>query len=179
MKRTSTVALLVIAFVAGTSPAADVEWRRDYAAARDEATKTGRPLLFVFETDSCVFCRKLDAVTLRDSKIVRILNDEFVPVKLDGRTERKLVNALKVEGYPTLVVATAAGKVVGRNDGFADAGEMISLLERVTAGESVPVAKGKADAVGDSSREERRKVQERIDADLDDLYVKIAAGLNK
>lgn len=177
MRRLPT--LLILALSVGSTSGADVEWRQDYAAARAEATRTGRPLLLVFESEACTFCRKLDGTTFRDAKVVRAANGGFVPVKIDGRAEKKLAEALKVGGYPTIVVATAAGKIVGRSDGYADAGEMMALFEKASPAEPAPVEKAKPTAGPDESRGDRQKLQGRIEADLDSLYDKIANDLNR
>ena len=48
----------------------EVNWRHDYTTARKEASETGKPLLMDFGTEACVWCRKLDATTFRDPRVV-------------------------------------------------------------------------------------------------------------
>src|ERR1700685_2729566 len=82
--------------------AQDVNWRHDYAAARKEASETGRPLLMDFGTEACVWCRKLDATTFRDPRVVKLLNEPFIPVKIDANREIRLTQALAIDSYPTV-----------------------------------------------------------------------------
>src|SRR5438067_518957 len=70
--------------------AQEVRWRTDYRAARHEALEKGRPLLLSFCTENCAWCRKLDATTFRDPTVVAVVNDRFVPLRVDGPHEPAL-----------------------------------------------------------------------------------------
>ena len=127
------VAALVAATCASATPAAaqDVRWRHDYAAARKEATASGRPLLLDFGTEACVWCRKLDATTFRDRTVIELLNNSFIPVKVDGDREAWLTKTVGVQAYPTLVLIAADGKVLARHEGYADVEKLMGLLRPV------------------------------------------------
>jgi hypothetical protein len=107
-----------------------VRWRPDYASARKEATATGKPLLLDFGTEACIWCRKLDATTFRDRGVVALLNERFVPVKVDGNQDARLTQAAGVQAFPTIVLVSAEGKIIGRHDGYADVAKMIALLRQ-------------------------------------------------
>ena len=96
-----TLGLLVVVFVttAGQSHAQEVKWRDDYAAARREATETGKPLLFDFGTEACVWCRKLDATTFRDPASNLLLNllDAALLLHLVGQRFGRGLILLRVE----------------------------------------------------------------------------------
>src|SRR5712692_986242 len=64
--------------------AQEVQWRHDYTAARREAVEKSRPLFLDFGTQNCFWCRKLDVTTFRDPTIVGILNDRFIPLKVQA-----------------------------------------------------------------------------------------------
>lgn len=108
--------------------AQELKWRGDYAAARKEATTSGRPLLLDFGTEACVWCRKLDATTFRAPAVVAAIHDRFVPVKIDAEKEAWLARAAGVESYPTLVLLAADGKIIGRHVGYADVAQLTALL---------------------------------------------------
>jgi thioredoxin-related protein len=133
MARSGWMALAILAIAGGRAEAQGVKWRSDYAAARQEATATGRPLLLDFGTEDCFYCRKLDATTFRAPAIVALLNDKFIPVKIDAERAESLSRALNVDSYPTLVLASPDGKVVGRHVGYADIATMTELLEKALA----------------------------------------------
>jgi thioredoxin-related protein len=159
------LALASLPFAGGAASADDVKWRTDYAAARKEAAETGRPLLLDFGTEACFWCKKLDATTFRDPKVVKLLNEQFVPVKIDASRHPQLTGALKIDGFPTLILAAADGKVLGRHAGYADVSQLTGLLGKAPA-PAAPVA-------------EKRPTTEEIDAGLAALFPEIAAALEK
>lgn len=125
--------LIAAAFlVSFSSPtiAQEISWRHDYAAARKEASETGRPILMDFGTEACSWCVKLDATTFRNPSIVKLLNERFVPVKVNGNREIRLTQALGIDAFPTIVLASPDGKVIGRHVGYADVAEMNALLAK-------------------------------------------------
>lgn len=128
------VIVVTVVILSYTSPAnaQEVSWRRDYAAARKEASETGRALLLDFGTENCVWCRKQDATTFRDPRIVKLLNERFIPVKIDADRENRLTQALGIDSFPTLVLATSDGKVLGRQVGYADVAQLNTLLSKAS-----------------------------------------------
>src|SRR5262245_51092656 len=77
--------------------AQEVLWRNDYNAARKEAQEKGLPLLLDFGNANCVWCRRLDETTFKDAALVRTLNTQFVPLKIDGDREAGLTQALRIQ----------------------------------------------------------------------------------
>lgn len=122
------VAVAVVLACANAGAAQEVRWRHDYGAARKEAAAAGKPLLLDFGSENCTWCRKLDATTFRTPAVVDLLNSQFVPVKVDGEKDSWLSRAAGVEAFPTLIVLSPEGKVLARNDGYADAGKLLPLL---------------------------------------------------
>jgi thioredoxin-related protein len=128
--------LIVVAVVLGWGDlvhAQEIAWRQSYAAARKEATQTGRPLLLDFGFDACVWCRKQDATTFRDPRVVKLLNEGFIPVKIDAQRDDRVVRALGIESFPSLVLGSAEGKVLGRHEGYADVSQLTALLGKAPA----------------------------------------------
>jgi thioredoxin-related protein len=162
MPRTILFTLVTALFVAaGSASAQDVKWRHDYVAARKEATETGRPLLLDFGTEACFWCKKLDATTFRDPRVVKRLNEGFIAVKIDAQKHPRMTEALQIDGFPTLILASPEGNVIGRHAGYADAAQLTALLGKAPA--------PKADAP--------KPTKPALDADLASLFAEIAAKL--
>jgi thioredoxin-related protein len=122
--------VLFVAIVAPVAAFADgVAWQTDYDKAVQLSAKTQKPLLLDFGTESCVYCVKLDKTTFRDPAVIRLLNETFIAVKVDGNREPKLVQALQIDSYPTLVVASPDGKVLAMNPGYLDSNGMMQFLK--------------------------------------------------
>jgi thioredoxin-like negative regulator of GroEL len=117
------------------APAADpVAWRTDYNAARKEAVEKGLPLAVVVGSDNCFYCRKLEGGPLRDPAVVAQLATNFVVLKLDATKEPGLAKALRVQMYPTVVLAAPDGKIHAFIEGYVEADRLADQLKRaVTA----------------------------------------------
>lgn len=124
------IPLLAVALAATPAPAQEVRWRHDYNAARRESSEKGRPLLIDFGTENCYWCKRLDITTFRDPAIVSLLNDRFVPLKVDARRDAPLADALHIESYPTLVLASQDGKILGSVEGYVEAPRLLEHLQR-------------------------------------------------
>jgi thioredoxin-related protein len=105
---------LVVLLSSSSSRGEEVEWRPDYESARREAADKNRPLLLDFGTENCFWCKKLDAVTFRDDRVVKKLNAQFVSIKIDAGRYRELVKYLQIEAFPTMVFASPDGKLIGK-----------------------------------------------------------------
>jgi thioredoxin-related protein len=125
------LAVTSVLVAAGAAGAQDVRWRPDFNSARKEAAASGKPLLLDFGSENCMWCRKLDSTTFRDRTVVQLINENFVPVKVDGEREERIAQAVGVQAFPTLVIVSPEGKVIARHEGYADSAKMLSLLRSV------------------------------------------------
>jgi tetratricopeptide (TPR) repeat protein len=122
-------ALLVVLTAAAAARAQEVRWRYDYSAARAEAQQQGLPLFIDLSTEWCYHCKRLDQTTFRDPAVAKLLNEQFVPVKLDGTREKALVDALRVQAYPTLILAGPEGKILQKLEGYQTAPVLHAQLQ--------------------------------------------------
>jgi thioredoxin-related protein len=120
------------------SRAQEVRWRSDYNQARKEAQEKNRPLLLDIGTENCFWCRKLDGTTFRHPSVVALLNERFIPLKVDGEKQTLLTQSLNVQSYPTLVLAAPDGKILGALEGYQEAARFHEQLQRVLAGLNNP-----------------------------------------
>jgi len=77
------------------------------------AEKENKYVLVYFYTDECSWCKKMVDQTYSNEEVKKILSDQFVAVKIDARSEnkvmengeeiseRKLATLYQVSGYPT------------------------------------------------------------------------------
>lgn len=133
------LALPAIAQPVTPAPAqTQIVWRTDYNAARKEATEKGLPLVVVIGTEECFYCKKLEAGPLRDANIVKLLAPNFVLLKLDATRAPDLAKALKVQMYPTTVLAGPDGKIHAFIEGYIEADRLGDQLKRTLTAVSTP-----------------------------------------
>jgi thioredoxin-like negative regulator of GroEL len=132
--------LLLCSAVAATGPrdaaaqaVPDIAWRADYVAARKEAQEKGLPLVLDFGTKNCFWCKKLEDTTFRDPRVAAALNERFVPLKVDAEREVTLAQTLRIASYPTVVLASPDGRILGTMEGYQEADKFHDNLQRVLA----------------------------------------------
>ncbi len=127
--RSAVMALLGLALASPGGLSEEIRWRFDYNAARRDASQEQKLILLDIGTEQCFWCKKLDAVTFRDPTVIRLLEGRFIPIKVDANREPRLVSALQVQSYPTLLVAAPDGRILERHEGFVGPTEMKRLLD--------------------------------------------------
>lgn len=133
--------LILVGACLGKAPASlaqeasptEVKWRHDYNSARKEALEKSLPLVLDFGTQACFWCRKLDETTFREPRVVGLMNERFIPLKIDAEKEAGLTQALDISSFPTLILAAPDGKILGKIEGYKDAGQFQEILQRVLA----------------------------------------------
>jgi thioredoxin-like negative regulator of GroEL len=118
---------------AAPEAAGDIQWRTDYMAARHEAQKKNRPLVIDFGTEHCYWCKRLDATTFRDETVLRVMKERFIALKVDAEKESGLAQALRIQSYPTIVIAAPDGKIIATQEGYVEAGRFHEQLQRALA----------------------------------------------
>lgn len=120
------------------SPTVQVAWRVDYNAARKEASEKGLPLLIVIGTEDCFYCRKLEGGPLKNPTVTNLLAGNFVALKLDANRAPELAKALKVQMYPTTVLAAPDGKIHAFIEGYVEADRFAEQLKRTLTQANTP-----------------------------------------
>jgi thioredoxin-related protein len=130
----------------------EVEWRQDYSRARQEATEKVRPLVIDVGTENCFWCKQLDLRTFRDPTVVRVLNEQCIPLKVDASRHATLAEALRVQNYPTLVFATPDGHILGYQEGFIEAPALQEKIQQTLAAMTPPAGDWMTRDLQDASR---------------------------
>ncbi len=122
-----------------------IEWK-EFNEALVEAGSTSKPIIALYETSWCSWCKKLNKTTLSDPEVARKINESFVAVKIDGEgsgiinykdqklTEREFTKSLGVRGFPTMIFFDSNGEVISGQPGYLDAEQMGKLLAYIGDG---------------------------------------------
>jgi len=106
-------------------------------AGWNSAISAQKPMLVMFTTDGCVYCRKMEAETFQHPAIQKMLNENTETVLANARDYRGLVKKLGVRGYPSTLLVSPQGEVLDFMEGFVDpksfAQRIYPLLTKQTA----------------------------------------------
>jgi len=115
----------------GESSAADkIEWRADYDTARKEAIEKNLPLFLDFGTEDCVHCRRMHQTVFRETVVIKLLNERFIPLKVDANREPRLTQTLRIQAYPTMILASNDGKILAWVEGYIETNRLLEHLQR-------------------------------------------------
>lgn len=125
--------LLVVVLPVGPAAAQEINWRDDYNTALKEAGQKKRPLILDVRTQHCVWCDRLDATTFHDPGVVSTLNEQFIPLKVDAEKNPLLAEELRIQSFPTLILAAPDGKILGTLEGYMPAERLQPHLQQALA----------------------------------------------
>ncbi len=135
---TASALYLAMPVLAQPARPAQVTWHNDYNAARKEAAVKGLPIVIVVGTADCFYCRKLEAGPLQSATVTSLLAGNFVALKLDATRAPELAKALKVQMYPTTVLAAPDGKISAFIEGYVEADRFAEQLKRTLTQTGTP-----------------------------------------
>lgn len=126
-------ALMVAAFAIAASFSQSPAWRTDYAQARREATNKNKPILLEFVSENCVWCRKLESTTLSDPAVTSLLNEQYIPIKVDPHRDAEIIQRLQISSYPTLLLAAPDGRILTIVEGYVETNKLLTQLQVAVA----------------------------------------------
>lgn len=85
-----------------------------------------------FYTSWCAPCKVMDKETFTNSRVVSILNSNFISLKINGEKNEgpTLVQNYNVKAYPTLIFLNRDGQEVLRYEGLLTAPKFIHYLNK-------------------------------------------------
>ena len=110
----------------------DVTWNTRLDTALERAEAQHKPVLVNFYADWCVWCKRLDDETFRDTQVAGVLAEAVIPVRLDvDGAGREVSRRMGVSGLPTTVVLAADGREIGRIDGYHPPDAFLQQVESI------------------------------------------------
>lgn len=130
LRALAVVLLFGSGIVSGAGGSGEIAWRHDFGSARREAARIGRSVVVIVESPGCTWCRELERTTLRDPRVVELLNGATVPLKIDASdpAQESLVEALGVQAVPAIAVVAPSGRIVLSRSGFLPPAGLLELL---------------------------------------------------
>lgn len=117
-----------------------IEWL-SYDEGLARAKAEGKHVFVDFTTSWCGWCKKMEKETFSRPDVIDLVNNNFIPVRVDGDsnnelniegfqiTEKKLSRSeFGVRGYPTFWFLKSDGSKLGNITGYKDAGFMMKAL---------------------------------------------------
>jgi uncharacterized protein YyaL (SSP411 family) len=112
--------------------AAEIGWMEWGPEAFALAKETDRPILLGISAVWCHWCHVMDETTYSDSRVIELIRDGYVPIRVDN-DRRPDVNArYNMGGWPTTVFLTPDGDIL-TGATYVPPDDFAQLLERVSS----------------------------------------------
>ncbi|HKJ92654.1 MAG TPA: DUF255 domain-containing protein [Longimicrobiales bacterium] len=92
--------------------AAEIHWRPWGADAFKAASATGSPVLLAITASWCRWCAFMDETTYSAASVIKLINDHFVPVRVNGDAAPHVQDRYIAGGWPTTAFLTPTGEVL-------------------------------------------------------------------
>lgn len=118
----------------------EIIWHR-YDEGLKAAREEDKHIFINFTSNWCGYCKKMDRTTFKETEIIKMLNEDFVSVKVNGDSKKELnVDGYKiterdlarseygVRGYPSFWFLKPNGEKLGVLPGYQKADVLLEVL---------------------------------------------------
>lgn len=104
-----------------------INWH-PYDAGVNKAGKEGKKIFLHFYADWCQYCHTMEKNTFTDTSIIKYLNANFVPIKVNSDKDRATALKYRVRGLPTNWFLAEDGEKIGNRPGYIPANDLMTFL---------------------------------------------------
>lgn len=96
----------------------EIPWLRSATEAAIQSQTTGKPILVYVRSKNCHYCDLLQKNTWQDPATKARVMKEMIPLKLTLEENKEAIEAMKVKGFPSVIVFSPRREFIGRFDGY-------------------------------------------------------------
>lgn len=108
----------------------EIKWYKSFEEGLKAAKEEKKPLMVDFEADWCIWCKRLDETTYKNSQVIA-LSKKFIPVKVNCDTDKDTAHKYKVTGLPTIIFMNTEGQEIHRVIGYRGPEDFVLEMKRV------------------------------------------------
>jgi uncharacterized protein YyaL (SSP411 family) len=92
--------------------AAEIGWRPWDGKAFEEAQAADKPVLLAISAVWCHWCHVMDETSYSDPEVIRLINERYVPIRVDNDERPDVNRRYNMGGWPTTAFLTPDGEIV-------------------------------------------------------------------
>jgi thioredoxin-related protein len=105
-----------------------MNWLKNLELAKEESQKSHKLILLQFEMDGCGGCKKLEAATYKNQKVIDEMSEWFVLLKLDLIKDREVRKMLGAYWTPAMYFLDQNGNSYYHFNGYLPADEFRAMM---------------------------------------------------
>lgn len=129
--RKSAFFLLAVLLVSAALAGGAVPWQNWSDAAFSQAREGNKLILVDLSAEWCAFCKKMDATTWQDPRVLAAIDKDYVPIKIVDEQDPELAARYRQYGRPAVIILDAEGTELMRKRGYMKAQWMEWMLQAV------------------------------------------------
>ena len=95
-----------------SATAPQINWMTWSKAAFEQAAQEKKPILMDISATWCHWCMVMDEKSYADPEIIRLINENYIPVRVDADRRPDIVNRYSAGGFPTTAFLLPNGDVI-------------------------------------------------------------------
>ncbi len=123
-------ALFCVTLFSTVADAATVRWY-GYEDGMSTAKRESKKVFLYFWADWCPYCDKMEKETLSKKEVVSILNESYIPIRINSEAEQQLAAQYFVRGLPTTWFLSETGEKISNLPGYVDSDLFIPILRYI------------------------------------------------
>ena len=88
-----------------------IQWRSWDAEAFQKARDLDKPIFLSISASWCHWCHVMDEESFDHPEVIRRINTDFIPIRVDSDKRPDINNRYNMGGWPTVAILNAGGKV--------------------------------------------------------------------
>ncbi|HZR40403.1 MAG TPA: DUF255 domain-containing protein, partial [Ktedonobacteraceae bacterium] len=89
-----------------------IHWRSWGEAAFEEAILQDKPIFLVISSSWCQWCHIMDETTLSEPSIITIVNNDYIPIRVDSDLRPDVNQRYNQNGWPSVVLLSSEGEIL-------------------------------------------------------------------
>lgn len=102
----------VFRFSPRSNHAHKIHWRSWGEEAFSEAIRLDKPIFLVICSSWCQWCHIMDETTLSESSVISIVNNDYIPIRVDSDLRPDVNQRYNQNGWPSVAILSAEGETL-------------------------------------------------------------------
>lgn len=89
-----------------------IHWRSWGIEAFEEVLHTDKPIFLLISSSWCQWCHIMDETTLSEPGIITIINNDYIPIRVDSDLRPDVNQRYNQNGWPSVVMLSSEGEIL-------------------------------------------------------------------